>query len=193
MLYQQFSDIFTAQEQSAIDQEILGNDFPWFYQAETTRIFPQGDLVGIPDPWSYHYLSHTLVHRSGTGMGQDLVGTVNSKHWMFFQSIFLRTLDTQGIKIDKILRASLNCSFDNNMSWGRPHVDHNFPHQNFIAYLNHFNEGSTYLFESLDPNSQQVAVIPGQQGSAAVFSGVPHSQGFCKAGERRVVLVVTFN
>jgi hypothetical protein len=56
-------------------------------------------------------------------------------------------------------------------------------------YLNEFDYGYTYIFD--DDNNIKYTILP-EIYKCVIFKGLPHAGGFCRIGQRRVILVVTF-
>lgn len=174
-----------------IDSHILGNDFPWFWQsASTSPKFP--------------FLSHTLIPRYPE---QTDKLTINSEHYDFFHDIFDTFCILHKIKVEKILRASLNLSLPfNRFPFTDPHVDHNIPHLSMLMYLNDCTGGNTVLFkettdgtvlehpiETVNETLSIAKEIVPQKGKIAVFDGLHyHAHRFCEESQRRVVCVFTF-
>jgi hypothetical protein len=170
----------TPEQDKIISQEVLGSWFPWYYNPQTTS------------PKYFDY-GHVLMKRSDLfedEPNKGKPGIIASDNFHFFFGIFENFCKMNDIKFSTIHRSNLNCSFYMPEQYGDIHIDHNYPHYNFILYLNDFSQGSTYLFN--DDNSI-LKEITASKYKAAVFDGLPHSQGFCAPGERRIVCVITFS
>lgn len=164
---------------------VLDNNFPWFYQQVSTSD-------------QYPFLSHTLIPRYD--LNTDI--KINSDFWFDISQVFYETIEKYNIKLDKICRASLNLTnHSNKFLHNDPHIDHNFPHKNFLFYLNNFNSGYTYIFDKkydgVNMTLQQVPeikeVVKPKKGDIIIFDGLDyHAQGFCDINQWRCVLVVTF-
>ena len=121
---------------------------------------------------------------------KPVTGVVNSEHYGIAHTIFTRFCSENNIKFNNVLRAAINTTVYDPAETNTIHVDHNFPHYNFLLYLNEFDNGSTILYneneiitKKIIPNKFDVVVFPGQK----------HAHGHCEVGQRRVVMVVTFN
>jgi len=163
---------------------VLSNNFPFFYQDSTTsKTFP--------------CLAHTLIPRYNLSDPMP----VSSPHWYDFEPIFQKFIKLQNIKLDKICRASINLT-TNFMGYkhNEPHIDHTFPHKNFLYYVNSFDDGNTFIFnKKFDGNNTVITdaeilcEIKSTKNKAICFDGLNyHAQGFCKPNQFRCVLVVTF-
>ena len=178
--------------QKIIDRDILGYDFPWFWQnSSTSEKFP--------------FLSHTLIPRHNEH--EDIQGYVNSQYYGMFNDIFKSFCMIHGLKVKRVLRASLNLALPfHRFPYTDPHVDHAIPHYGMLMYLNDWTGGSTVLFKEQtdgavidhpldDVNSSltiDTEIIP-KKGKIAVFDGTHfHAHRFCQEAERRVVCVFTF-
>jgi len=163
---------------------VLSNDFPFFYQDSTTST-------------KFPCLAHTLIPRYD--LDKEMV--INSHHWQDFEKIFQKFIKIQNIKLDKICRASINLT-TNFIGYrhNEPHVDHTFPHKNFLYYINNFDAGATYIFDKQFIGGDTVLSdatikyeINAKKNKAVCFDGLTyHAQGFCLPNQLRCVLIVTF-
>jgi hypothetical protein len=177
--------------QQIIDNQIMGADFPWYYlNYSTSTKFP--------------FLGHTLIPRSND---DAVTREPVSNYYNFFYDIFNTACIIHGLKVDRILRASLNLSTHfSAFPYGDPHVDHMFPHYNMLMYLNDCTNGSTIIFKeqtngeiSQHPVNEvnetmtiEKEIIP-KKGKIVIFDGLHfHANRFCVESERRVVCVFTF-
>ena len=130
------------------------------------------------------FIHHLIVRNKVIGDP----GIVNSEVAVPAKKLFDRFCKLNNIKYQTIFRASINCTTHKNDRYGDIHMDHEFPHYNFIMYLNDCS-GNTYIF---DNDNNIVKEIEPKKNRVVVFDGMKHAQGFCKPKERRVVLVITF-
>jgi hypothetical protein len=165
----------TPHEKSFVDH-VLGSDFPWFFQ-KTLKVNSR-----------FKFFGHTLMNRDPEF--KPVTGVINSPHYLLVKLMFARFCEENGIKINHILRASFNTTLYDPAENSTIHIDHNFEHHNFLLYLNEFDNGSTLIYDK-DNNIVQT-IIP-KKYDAVVFSGLPHANQHCAVGQRRVVLVITFN
>ncbi len=180
-MYQIYDDALDSKEIKYINQVILDETIPWYYNRKTIST----NHSGIGDNGVF---THVLLNRYEATKNCDIESRITSIHFDFFINIFKNFCDKQQIKFENIFRMSLNLTFSNVNKHGIVHIDHDFEHKNFILYLNKFTDGSTYIFEG----KKIVAEIPAKQNRAVIFDGVEHAQGFCSQGEYRYVLVTTF-
>jgi len=161
-----------SKEQEEFIDHLLSDDFPLYY----------GDATE-----NYKTFSHGFLIRNKNK--DDNVGIVNSTYWENVHKLFKEICAKYNVEHKIIYRAALNVTtFDRN-KMGNLHTDHPFPHKNFIIYLNDFSDGSTYI---QDEETKEIIEVKAEKFKAVVFDGLPHAQGFCGNGERRVVLVVTY-
>lgn len=164
-------ELLPAEE--AIIQKLYSNDFPYYY-ASTDE----------------HYYCvqffHSLMNRQ---FDPDRDGVINSTRFDIFVKIFLRLLKQEGITASKIYRACINNTFAHSDKHGNIHTDHHYDHCNFLLYLNDFDDGDTYLFDS---DNKIKYTIKSEKYKMAIFEGDYHAQGFCRPGQMRSVLVFTF-
>jgi hypothetical protein len=69
-----------------------------------------------------------------------------------------------------------------------PHVDHDFPHKNFILYLTQPSSGGNLkIYKNKKWNTYQV-----KEDEAIIFEGMHCHSPVTTPGERRVAIVATF-
>lgn len=153
---------------------ILGDEFPWFFQKTTND--------------NLMMMSHVLMNRHPENL--PIRGVQNSYYASHFENIMTKICKKHDVKINNVLRMAINNTHHFPIQHGDIHTDHSFPHNNFIWYMNKFNEGDTYLFDEHKTLSQTIIA---KQNKVAMFLGGPHAQGFCAPYENRIVFVGTFN
>ena len=159
---------------------VLGTTFPWFY------------INQLHDRTNYKYFGHILLARSPELKNNiQKEGIVNSNYYERFETIFMDFCNENNIKVNNILRMALNNTWHCEGIHSEIHTDHNFPHFNFLWYINDFTKGSTYVYE--EDYKTLKKEIKAEKDKAVVFGGEPHASGFCGPNEHRIVLVTTFN
>ena len=176
MLYVEGKCILTY-DQIKLLQHVLSGEFPWYFQREKNL-----------DESAFYFLVHTLMHRNTDK--EQIEGNINSPYYDECINIFKKFCEDNNIKVNTIFRAALNCTMHNINDITRIHTDHDFKHNNFIFYINEFENGQTCIFNK---DHNLIKKIEPKLHNAVVFSGEPHAHNFCKPNERRVILVVTFN
>ena len=160
--------ILTIGEKEYIKNIILGENIPFYWMKES--------VVGKGEPC----LTHTLINRKT----QQIVSPQSN----FFKKIVKRFADRYKIPCNVFLRGCINLSYPNSGRSG-VHVDHPFPHYQFLLHLNKSNGGSTLI---LDSKKKIIKTIEPKQFKGFGFKGgLPHCMTFPKSG-RRVVAVLTF-
>ena len=182
--YRESKDFFTQEEINIINQDVLGNTFPWY-------IHPN------PTTDKYFFMSHILIKRDDE--------KINSSVFSFFNIILERFLKEHNLKYKKITRACIKLTFsDKRFIYSDPHVDYSTPHSVCIMYLNN-TKGDTYIFDepfkggpTVFPveNIKELKVlkqIKPEQGKVIYYNGLYyHANSFCDEGKYRVLLVITF-
>ena len=158
-----------------INNVILGNDIPWFYSNDSVY----GDGLS--------YFSHVLIHRKEQNKNFE----INSPFTDFFIEIFNQQVIKHNIRVNEILRASLNATFYEDRNYGSAHLDHEFDHNNFIMYLDTINEAGTGIFA--DNETTPIYISECVKFNYVMFPGLLHAQQYPPPGKRRVVFVLTFN
>lgn len=159
-------------EHKDILNKVLEPEFPYFF-AQSTKNFKQ--------------FVHVLSVRHPSNIPVD--GVTNSIFYDKFKEIFLNICNSNGIKVNAILRSAINCTYHAPQKIGDIHIDHSFPHKVLILYMNNFTEGSTLIFNDHD---EIIKESNPEKNKYIIFSGEPHAQRFCAPGEVRATFVVTF-
>jgi hypothetical protein len=175
----------TTYEQSTIDNVIGSNNFPWFSQDKQTDItdkWPKGMNV-----CNSHFLNHGLMSRSED---KNKSGTVvDYTVYKFFHNIFKNWCIENNVTVNLIYRACLNFTFSAPAEHSVPHYDHDWPHYNWIMYLNTVPGTDTVFF---DHEYNLVQEVPCIKNNAIMFERQLHAHRYSKENYRRLVLVFTF-
>jgi hypothetical protein len=166
-------DCELSEDNNKFIEFMLSSSFPLYYQSSTE---------------GYSFFGHSFLDRNKNN--KDVEGDVNSPYWEFIHKLFKEICVKYHIKSKIIYRSALNMTSYNTNKMGDLHVDHDFAHKNFLMYLNDFSNGSTYI---QDEDTKEIKEIKAKKYKVVIFGGHMHAQGFCGNGERRAVLVVTFN
>jgi hypothetical protein len=185
----------SPREKEFIETTVMGQMFPWYYIGQQTM---NKSLDYLPEqlrPYHKHinppFLSHILLMRTEEELVDHLSRPINqySESYEFFIEIFHRFMVENGLKYKKIFRANLNLTWYHGLEHTEPHRDHDWPHYNFIMYLNTCENGETIIWP--DDFSTSYA-IPCEQYTAITFREMWHAHRFPPIGARRVVFVVTY-
>tara|TARA_R100001086_G_scaffold210720_1_gene126625 strand:- start:890 stop:1396 length:507 start_codon:yes stop_codon:yes gene_type:complete len=160
--------ILTTEEEEYIKNTILSDSTPFWWIKES--ILGEGKPLFI----------HILIHRET----QQIV----SEHANFFQKIAKRFATRHKIPCNVFLRGAINLTYPQSGK-SAVHIDHNFPHYQFLLHLNKADGGSTLI---LDSKGQVIKTISPKQFKGFGFKGgLPHCMTFPNTG-RRVLAVLTF-
>ena len=171
----------TKEQEQFIEWVVNGEDFPLF-----SFIIKDKEQKLVSPAFS-----HVLRHRPENNMKEDEWGTPNSVYMEKFEGIFKYFCKENNIKWDRILRSAVNfTTHQPKDSECFIHRDHEFPHRNFLMYLNEWTSGETQFF---DDERRLIKIVHPQKYKAVVSDSELHTQGYCDPHQRRVVLVVTFN
>lgn len=125
-------------------------------------------------------------------LSRPISGKINSNFFEKCSDLFLNVCCQNNIKVNNILRAAINCTYHYPEKMSGIHLDHEgFDHYNFVMYLNNFDLGSTYVFDT--DRITLLKECAADKNKFVIFNGMPHAQGFCAPGQIRRVLVFTFN
>ncbi len=184
----------TPREREFIEQYVMGPSFPWFWQNQQTF----DDEEGIPPEvkkylkwYNGPFLSHTLLHRIEDEHVKHTERPAKdiSTHFEFFLELFHRFMSENNLKYSNIFRANLNLTWDCDRSHSAPHLDHTWPHKNFIMYLTTCKNGHTIIW----PNDFSTSyLIPCEKYTAVTFNQHWHAQRYPMKGSKRIVLVITY-
>ena len=182
-------------EKEFIENSILGPMFPWYYIGQQTM---NKSLDYLPEEIRPHikqvnspFLSHSLLMRTEDENVSHANRPTNqySEYYEFFIEIFHRFMTSQGLSYKKIFRANLNLNWYNGNNHTEPHRDHQWPHYNFIMYLNTCDQGQTIVW----PDDFSASyMFPCEQYTAVTFREMWHAHRFPPIGAKRVVFVVTY-
>lgn len=150
---------------------VKSNDFPWFHVKATDN---------------FTSMSHLLMMRPE----EPTRGAQNSPHLPAAEQLFLRICGDNGVIIRTIYRIAFNLTFADPSPHGDIHLDHLFPHKNFLLYLNKFDAGDTYIFND---KAEIIETIKAEENKFVFFDGDLHAQGFCRPQQHRILMVVTFD
>jgi hypothetical protein len=161
-------DFLNIEEKNLINEEILSNTFPWYWQNN------QLHNDSIP------FLSHILKDRNNEN--------INSSYFDFFLKILFKFCKKNNLECSKIYRACLNLNWYGNKQ-SSIHKDYDFDHKQFILYLSNPNNGNTFIY---DENKNLIRTIKASQFKGVCFNNFYHSAGLPDK-DRRVIAVFCFN
>lgn len=194
-LYYEIENFLTEEELEIVDNNILSNEFPWFYhQDSTSSRFP--------------FFAHVIYSR----INEESEGaSISNSSLSHFVNPIVKRFSEKYLHKENIVicRSALNCTigWNNEYEYTEPHVDHKFNHLNLIVYLNDdYDSGETILFNrylcesdkkycySVDEYDelQPIAKITPKKGKAVVFDGrIFHAMSNMNSNKKRVILVTT--
>lgn len=186
----------TPEEQDFIETKVMSDMFPWYrtdYQlfdsvvAEAqgqppiqTPIDPPGLVLDLP------LMTHMLLK---TPPEETEESRVNSPNWPFFLTIFDRWMKEQGLEYKRIYRGALNTVFPSHADYGLPHVDHHWPHSNWIMYLNTIPDAPTVLMDDTYSIHTEIAC---EKYTAASFSQQLHTHRYSRGTHARMIVIITW-
>lgn len=156
-----------------LKKEILSDNFPWHYQETTT----DKDLK-----YEGHQNVYNLGHNFLIRPEQNGYSKINSKYFSHAFNVVREILSENGFSNDTyfFLRLNANCSIPvDGEQFSNPHIDHQFPHVNFLSYLTDTGGRTFVEGEEHDPSEDDTILFTGK-----------HYLELPKKG-RRIVLVAT--
>ena len=180
-------------EKDFIENHVLGPHFQWFWQEQQTlndeetvkNNLPEG-LLPYTDFYNGPFLSHVLLHRQEE---EDNPKKLISTHFEFFMEIFHRFMMENNLTYTKLYRANLNLTWHNGTKHTAPHLDHDWPHNNFIMYLTPCEQGHTLVWPD---DFSTTYMLPCVQYTAATFKAHWHAHRYPEPKAKRLVFVVTY-
>ena len=181
-----------TEEYLELKHAVNGRRFPWF--CSETSVGAQGNRFLL--------FSHPVVLRPLGGEDSKVVSQRVRRVMPVLSQIF----EANKVNATNIYRVCFNVSLYHPHTTSDPHVDHEFPHQSLIIYLNPVSCGSTYVFKekfsdehpagSYDAFDHHLVVDVESEpveDKIVSFDGFNyHAQGFPAVGERRITLVATY-
>lgn len=163
-------NILTKEEKKYIDQVMLNNNFPFYWNENQT----------FTD--NYPYFSHCLKCRD--------TKEIRSNEYYFFEKIFNRFCKKHKITYTEILRGCINLTYPLDVKIGHIHKDHDFPYKQVIIYLTNSDKAYTYLFNSKD---KVIKKIKAEKFKVVCFNDTKHAVSYPSYKDRRrVIAVFTF-
>jgi hypothetical protein len=184
----------TDTQRTFIETNVMGADFPWFWQATQTHdrrpyfweehipeeLRPNYEVCNAP------FFSHTLMARS---FDREQSGTIVSPYYEVFAEIFHKFLRDNGLTCRRVYRMNLNLTTHHSSAHTVPHLDHEYPHNNFIMYLDSCPNAQTLVF---DDDFATTNMYEAEQYWAVAFAAQFHAHRYPPPELRRTVLVVTW-
>lgn len=159
-------------QKNYINNVVLGDNFPFYWYDHQTEKDKKP------------FLSHVLYKRPEISNNQN---QINSEHFGIFLDFLKSFLNKNKIELNKLFRASVNCTFNINEKKSNTHIDHEFDHKQVIIYLND-SEGETVI---LNDKNKIIKKIKPEKFKGICFDKKPHYIIYPKKG-RRVIAVYTF-
>lgn len=129
--------------------------------------------------------NHTVINRLEKRKDGEYY---NSPEGEKIVKILYEFCSKNNIKVNEILRCSINVTINNGLEKCAVHNDHDYPHSQLIVYLNNINDkdSKTVILD----NENKIEISP-KLFKGVLFDNKPHYHYFPKQGHR-VVSVFTF-
>ena len=153
---------------------VLSGEFVWYYNEYGGVHSVKGIDSNVP------FYTRTFIRRPETRAFPSIDSGMDSNQVDNVVKVITEIFEYNNLSFNSLLRLSVNAVHPKNeIITSTPHVDHNFPHQNFIIYLTDAG-GSTFIEgEEHDPRENDVIYFTGEH-----YHKTP-------AKKRRVILVAT--
>ena len=176
-------------ERDYIENHVKGRPFTWHHlpnQINPELVDPRLASIGSTNTPFFNHILMSLSEEEGK---PGNVLAENIQDYNFFETIFLRWCNNN-INTPKIIyRACLNCTKSSFGEFTIPHVDHKFPHNVWIMYLNDAVDAPTVFF---DDEWNIVKSAEARAYTCVAFSQHPHGHIYAKGTDYRIVVVFTW-
>ena len=165
-------------QKSHIENTYISHNFPYFLIPRS--VTNKKNKKNIDKP----LFGHIVLRRPEERKENEYF---NSPEGDFCLSILKTFCKKHKIKINEVLRISINLSFNNGNIKCETHEDHNYPHKQLIVYL---NDSDVRSFTVIKDNKKEIKIKP-EKYKGLFFESKPHYLFFPKKGIR-IVMVITF-
>lgn len=163
-----------------LKQYILSDQFTWKWCQSSTNGPGASGYTNVP------FYGHCILERPNHSREAPLYSRVRSDLIDVASNVIKEIFLYNQIDINCVFRINANCIHRVDSNQSVPHIDHDFPHKNFLIYLNTC-AGDTLVYD----NDDKVFSFTPKEDSVILFDGC-HSAGQPEIGERRVVFVATY-
>ena len=161
-----YDDILDPKEITLLCSIFLNENCPYYLK------------IGQTDLDDRLHFTHCLQDR-------DAFAITSQKYYDVI-NIIIKLCKTIKIKLNKVLRASVNLTFPYSPSVGAIHIDHPFDYKQFIICLT--DGGATHFFNK---KNKVIKKIVSKKSRVLLFDKQPHAVVHSEKKER-VIIVVTF-
>jgi len=170
-----FDNLVSKLFQNKIENYLLNNNFPWFYQKESLQSsMPKKYKIQTKDTFNEFQMSHKFIDK----------GKINSQHI----GIIVELLKELKMETSQILRCKANLKFKTttNKKHNIFHIDNPNSHKVLIYYVNN-SDGDTYL-----KLNNSIKTVKPKKGRVLTFDGkIMHAANHPKKNDKR--LIINFN
>ena len=149
--------------------------------------FPFYSITSSTPKDNYPLLHHVLIPRLEERKNNN---TKNSEYTIYFEHILKTFCQKNNITLNEILRMSINFTYNNGRKKCPVHLDHEYPHNQLIIYLNDCDKNSKTVILDNDKKTIIKESIP-EKYKGVCFESKPHFHYYPKKGNR-IILVCTF-
>ena len=176
MYYIEDKDFLSNEQKEYINNTILGNRFPMFLNK---------DDVGNGN--GNNWLSHTILERKELRANNK----VDNPYADFFFGMLTSFAKKHNIPDGELLRCCVNFNFSDKLIKSDIHIDHDFPHNQLIIYLNQPQDTRSTTVILDDDNKTVLKEVEPEQFKGVCFENKPHYHYYPRIGYR-AVCVYTF-
>jgi hypothetical protein len=167
-------NFLNKEEKKYLDEIVLGDKFNWFWAAN--------QVTNDKKPFFYHMLLNRPEE------SEKRISEPSSTHFPFFRNLLVKFCHAHHIPLSNIYRAAINLTFPIGVKKIKKHVDHDFPHNQVIIYLNDA-DGNTDIY---DKNGKLEVSVSPKKYRILFFTSRLHGVNLPIKSKRRVIAVFTF-
>jgi hypothetical protein len=186
----EIEDFLTPEEVDSIENLFTSVIPPWYYLEKISGPYDPINNINDPNIKDAVGFVHSVIYKS----------EIESDHAKAVALIVDALEKKINLKINKIIRARVimtpkDPSFGPD-NYHLPHVDHFFPHQTILYYIND-STGDTFFFEEMYKEINQdkktlVKRIAPKRGKCIIFDGLQYHTGSAPTDNNRLTISINF-
>ena len=178
-MIKEYNNIFNDKQKNYLKQEIISsNNFPFFLNSKSVN--------SVED--YFPFFSHKILNRPEDV--EEEKNRINSNYYDYFFKLFKDLSKRHNFKYSKLLRVSINFTFNSGEKKCPIHSDHEYPHKQLLIYIHNDDLNSfTFIYDKEGKKLLKKIVPTANKG--VLWNGSPHYHLTPKKGYR-IVLIYTF-
>lgn len=167
---------FVSEElKKQIDNLVFDSNLPFYYNEKEI----------LYEKEKSPYLTHTILKRHEERKKGE---TFNSINYEIFLELLGEFCKKHNIKVNELLRISVNLTYNNGQPSSSIHLDHDFPHNQLLVYLNNpLDKNSKTVIYDDDKKTILKEIAP-ERYKGICFEKKPHALYHPTKGDRFVII-----